>query len=134
MNRRTEFSEVVGLSDRVPEVSNLLGRYEMNDVYDDPPLRKYLGSKANSICILFEEGRVIDVQIYLAPTKLYSSFQNPPLGLERGMTQEQVHKLLGPPFKCDEFDSKYELQAGVILTVAYSSDGMARYLSIGAPV
>lgn len=114
------------------EVKNLIAERALHDSYDDPPFRRYLGSKKLGVDILFQSDRIVDIQIYAQPTNLYSAFEEAlPFGIERGMTQQQVHHLLGVPEAFDEFDSKYLMNdKNCLLTVAYDKRGVVRYLSI----
>jgi hypothetical protein len=117
------------------EVRQAIADYDLVDVYDDPPFRRYVGSKSRGLCLLFENDRVIDIQIYARPTKSYSEFSDPlPFEIQKGSNQQQVHQLLGKPEIFDQFDSKYTMKDGAVrLTIVYNNSGVVRYLSIALP-
>ena len=117
-------------------VQRTLVENELTDTEEDPLHRKYVGSQAKGIDLLFENDCLVDIQIYVEPSKLYAFFtETLPFGLARGMHQEQVHGLLGPPKTFDKFDSKYSLhENSVQLSIAYDERGRIRFLSIGLPL
>src|SRR5215472_8836599 len=126
---------VLGMAASAPEVARVIAENAFHDTYDDPPFRRYVGAEKQGVDLLFEDKRVIDVQIYVQATGSYSAFAQPlPFGIEKGMTQRQIHHLLGPPIKCDHIDSQYLLSDGEVrLVVVYDKKGVVRYLSAGLP-
>jgi hypothetical protein len=115
-----------------PAVVRSIESHELNDVYDDPPLWRYVGSMVKGADLLFEEDRVIDVQIHTKPTKRRNATpEQLPFGLKNGMSQRQVHEVLGTPYEEDRYDSRYLMSnPKVRLILAYDDGGVVRYLSI----
>jgi hypothetical protein len=122
---------VLGKKASDPEVVRAVAEHALDHVYDDPPLRRYVGSQEQGAALLFNKDRVVDVQIYVQPTKLYHALAGPlPFGLQKGMTRQQVHELLGSP-EIDDFDSQYLVRdRNLCLTVVYHKTGVVRYLSV----
>ena len=115
-----------------PTVVRSIESHELNDVFDDPPLWRYVGSMLKGADLLFEEDRVIDVQIHTKPTKTRNATpEELPFGLKSGMSQHQVHEVLGAPYQETRYDSRYMMSnPKVRLIVAYDDGGVVRYLSI----
>ena len=128
---------LLGKSPTDPDVRRAIAAYDLVDVDDDPPSRRYVGSEKKGVDVLFESDRVIDIQFYVRPTKPYSAFSEPlPFGIRAGMTQNQVHHLLGEPNSYDKFDSKYFMRNGekaIQVTVVYNTAMVVEYLSVGLP-
>ncbi|HYJ42456.1 MAG TPA: hypothetical protein VEW08_16820 [Steroidobacteraceae bacterium] len=118
-----------------PEVVRAIEKHQLNDVYDDPPLWRYVGSKVKGTDLLFEEECVVDVQVHAQATKRRDAIPGElPFGLKKGMTQRQVHAELGTPYEADTHDSRYRIANPAIrLLVAYDESGVVRYLSIAPP-
>jgi hypothetical protein len=127
------FTNLLGKDERSPEVIGFLANYSPLVAEDDPPSRKYLGSPNNGIDLLLQDGHVFDIQIYVKATKSHCAFAGElPFGLGGGMTQADVHALLGPPVRSDKFDSKYRLaDAKMRATISYDDASVMKYLSIG---
>src|ERR1700757_2165440 len=100
----SEFIRLLGRDIASPEVQESMRSFGLTDIYDDPPFRRYISAKAKGISILFEDDHLIDIQIYVRPTKQYSEVAEPlPFGIKRGMNQADVHQYLRPPVASDEF-------------------------------
>ena len=108
-----------------------IARLGATERYDDPPFRHYLSASQNGVSLLFEDDRLLDVQVFVEPSKTKAPCPLVlPLGLMRGMSQADVHRTLGEPKTNDEMDSRYELDAyGARLCAVFNSDGLLRYLS-----
>ena len=123
----------VGKMSNASEISAVLNSIAPNRVSEDPPFRRYVGSPPKGIDLLFENGRVISVQIYTQATSTFSAYCDElPFGLERLMNQADVHRLLGAPVESSNLSSRYELtERGVKLVVTYDGSSNIRLLSIG---
>lgn len=126
---------VLGKASGEPEFKRVTSAHGLADVIDDPPSRSYVNAKKKGIGVMLEDDEVIDVQIYVQPTKMFGAYQEPlPFGLRAGMTQEQVHQVLGKADRFDEYDSHYLMSAeNLKLTVVYDRSGVVRYLSVARP-
>jgi hypothetical protein len=113
------------------EIQALVERLAAAERQDDPPFRYYLIARPNGVSLLFEDDRLIDVQVFVEPTKKFSSCPlDLPFGLRRGMNQAEVHGTLGVPETSDETDSRYVLAAhSARLLAAYNDVGLLTYLS-----
>jgi hypothetical protein len=130
-----QFTSLLGKTESSPEVVEFARAYGPLEIQDDPPGRRYLGSPSRGIDLLFEDGLVSDVQIFVRPSRRYRPFEgNLPFGLRKEMKQDDVHALLGQPVKHDEFDSKYELQGGQVRVTICYDDLILKYISIGFPL
>ncbi|OOG60286.1 hypothetical protein [Rhodanobacter sp. C03] len=131
----SELLNALGKSIDSTDVQALIRRYELTDEYSDPPFRHYVGSSAQGIDLLFEDGHLIAVQIFTEATKDFAAFEGPlPFGIRRDMSQLQVHELLGQAIEADEFDSKFAVSStGAKLVVNYGGALSVRYLNILAP-
>jgi hypothetical protein len=118
-----------------PAVVRAIETHELNEVFDDPPLWRYVGSKVKGADLLFEEDLVVDVQIHAQPTKTRNATpEDLPFGLKNGMTRRQVHESLGTPYEEDRHDSRFKMSnPDVRLIVAYDDGEVVRYLSISPP-
>jgi hypothetical protein len=126
------FISAIGKSEDSQQVHNLIIEHELVDVYDDPPFRRYIGSRRRGLDFLFEEGVVIDFQIHVVQTKTRSAFVGElPFGLVAGMNREAVHKHLNAPLMTNEYSSHYAFpELGVKITACYSTNGNLRYISV----
>ena len=122
---------ILGKNVASPEVEQVIKEYALADIQDDPPSRRYLGSMSSGLSLLFHDDRLIDVQFYAKPTKKYQSYAQPlPFGIEKGMRQEGIHRILGEPAKSDETYSRYlRLNDGIKLVIEYDKTGVVRYVS-----
>jgi hypothetical protein len=113
------------------QVRELMHQLGLTERYDDPPFRHYMSSRKNGLSFLFEDDRLIDIQIFVQPTKSFAACPYVlPLGVAHGMTQAQVHQALGEPRSSDEMDSRFILNAhDVRLLISYDSLGVVRRLS-----
>ena len=110
-------------------------KWDLKDLQESPPFRRYYGSKQKGLDLLADHDRIIDIQLFVQSAQGYSEFTDKlPFGILKDMTQQQVHQLLGPPAKSDEFDSKYDMpDLGARLTVSYDDSSKVKYLSIAVP-
>jgi hypothetical protein len=132
----SDLISVLGKYDTDADVRRVIAEHDLLDTFDDPPLwRRYVGSDRKGIDLLFEEGRVIDVQVFVEPDASHSAFSaDLPFGIQRGMTQQQIHELLGEPESSDEIDSRYFMvDYPLRLMVVYDRTGTVRYLSLCLP-
>jgi hypothetical protein len=123
----------VGKMSNASEIVAVLNSIAPNRVSEDPPFRRYIGSPQKGIDLLFENDRVISVQIYTQATRTFSAYSDElPFGLRKLMNQADVHKLLGVPVESSNLSSKYEIpERGVKLVVTYDGSSNVRLLSIG---
>ena len=128
----SDLLSVLGKSASDPEVIRVIVDNDLVDSYDDPPFRRYVGSEKKGADLLFDNNRVLDIQIYVQSTGPYSAYSDSlPLGIKKGMTQSEVHQILGAPESSDQFDSKYLMKSeNAKLTVTYDDKGVVRYMSI----
>lgn len=135
MEDAPEFTSLLGNAESSPRIAEFTRVYGPLEIQDVPPGRKYLGSPSRGIDLLFENGLLIDVQIFVRPSKRYCAFSGKlPFGLRKDMKQDDVHALLGQPISYDEFDSKYELQGGRIRVTICYDDFNLKYVSVGLPL
>ncbi|MBC3813174.1 hypothetical protein [Undibacterium aquatile] len=132
MSFAEDLLDTLGKDARTNEVIGAIDRYALRDVYVDPPFRHYVGSAAKGVDLLFERDNVFDIQIYVQSSKTHSSFQEDlPFQIKSGMTDEQIHILLGEPEAYDEVGSKYTVLEGTAkLTIVYDKSKIVSYLSI----
>jgi hypothetical protein len=128
--------QVLGKDIGSAEVSEAIQRYNLTELQDDPPFRRYYMCRKKGLELLAENDLVVDIQIFLQPTKQFVAFDDPlPFEIQKGMSQSQVHQLLGPPSMSNEFRSRYEMpEIGAILNVRYDDSLTLKYLSIGLPL
>lgn len=119
-----------------PKASDVILRLGAQERFDDPPFRHYLIASQNGVSLLFENDRLLDVQVSVEASKTEAPCPLVlPFGLMRGMHQADVHRTLGQPTSSDDIDSCYDLDAYAARLVAvYNSDGLLRYLSFGRPL
>jgi hypothetical protein len=130
-----ELLKVLGKDVASPEVRDAIQKWNLTDIQNSPPFRRYYGSQQKGLDLLADHDRVIDIQIFVQPAQGYSGFTDTlPFGILKGMNQQQVHQLLGSPAKSDEFDSKYEMpEIGARVTVSYDDSLNVKYVSIAVP-
>ncbi len=123
---------VLGKDSTEKEFGDVARKYALDEIFDDPPFRRYVGSSKQGVDLLLENNKALDIQLYIRRTRTHSAFAGDlPLGLKRGMSQKDVHAFLGVPDSFDEFDSKYALQCvHANLTVVYDKSGVIGYISI----
>ena len=124
----TDLLNVLGEHAGSPAVTSIVQNY----IYDDPPFRRYIGSNALGLDLLFNEDTLIDVQLHIKPTTHTQAFKGTlPLGLEKGMTKSAVHQFLGQPERSSESHSVYLMsEPRVQLVIEYTAAGEMRYVSI----
>ncbi|MFZ6643650.1 hypothetical protein ACO0LL_28260 [Undibacterium sp. TC4M20W] len=127
---------LLGKNHNDPDVLQAIGDNHLLDMYDDPPYCRYIGSKQQGIDLLFEEQILVDVQFFIQKTRLYSAFLGVlPFGIKNGMSQLQVHELLGMPDKFHQSDSRYFMREDKLQVVlAFDSDGIVSYLGVALPM
>jgi len=123
---------ILGKDATASEVIETINQYDLRDVYSDPPFRQYVGSAEKGLDLLFENGIVFNIQIYTQASTTHSPFKaDLPFNLKSGMTNEQIHALLGEPLTYDEIGSKYTVLEGrAKLTILYDKSSIMSYLSI----
>ncbi len=101
---------ILGMDFASPDVQKAIGFYSLNEIEDDPPFRRYVGSRAKGLDLLTESDRIIAIQVFAQAVQGFSEFPyDLPLGIGKQMSQQDVHNLLGQPVEFDESESKYEL-------------------------
>jgi hypothetical protein len=132
----SDLISVLGKHDADAEVSRVVAKHDLVDTVEDQPLwRRYVGSNRKGVDLLLEEGRIVDLQVFVEPDASHSAFSAPlPFGIQRGMTQKQIHRLLGEPDSADEIGSRYFMKDRPLrLMVVYDQSGIVRYLSLCLP-
>jgi len=126
--------ENLGQPLETPAIAGAIRDLGLTDVQDDPPARRYIGSKALGLSFLFHENVLIDVQIFVKPTKTYQAYSGAlPYGLDFKLIQFDVHKFLGSPVKFDSSFSKYIMNDGrVKLIIEYDKSSAIRYISVSS--
>ncbi|MDW3687851.1 hypothetical protein RA280_40225 [Cupriavidus sp. CV2] len=127
-----ELLSIIGQDVTTAVAGDIINRYGLNDVYDDPPFRRYIGSAEKGVDLLVENDRVFDIQFYVQKSTTHLAFSaNLPFGIQVGMTDWQIHALLGAPETEDAVGSKYTVLGGVArLTVTYDRFKVVSYLSV----
>jgi hypothetical protein len=125
------FIEVLGKWETETEVVTLIRDFSLAKVSDSPPSRQYVGAKSQGIDLIVENGRVFCTQIYLKPAQGFSAYAGAlPLGICAGMSQDQVHALLGAPVKQDKTYSSFLLDdKRVKLAIDFDSSSEIKLLS-----
>ena len=123
-----------GKAEASADVARVVQAFDLTEVMDAPPDRKYLISKSNGINLLFEGQLVLAVQVYVEPKRKYQAFPGVlPFGLRRGLARPEVRSLLGEPNRRDAFDTYLSLGDGALkLVVDYGGTDTVQYLSIEA--
>jgi hypothetical protein len=123
--------ESLGSNATSPKLVTIIRDLNLVDVQDDPPFRRYVGSKTAGLSLLFNEEQLHDVQFFVKPTKSYQACTlSLPYGLTRDMSQEETHKLLGVPSRHDSTYSRYLMNGeNVKLVIEYDKSGLIRYVS-----
>ena len=117
-----------------PDVKKAIIDLELGDIYDDPEMgRRYIGADKKGITLLFEDNLFDTIQIHVRPSGSYSAFPDPlPFGIQREVSQDEIHKLLGAPEAFDKLDSRYSIENGRLRLIVWYNDSLrVRYLSIG---
>ncbi|MFZ6778862.1 hypothetical protein ACO0LD_18715 [Undibacterium sp. Ji83W] len=127
---------LLGKHENDPDVLQVIALNHFLDVYDEPPYCRYIGSKEKGTDLLFEEHLLVDVQFFIQKTKLYSAYYSVlPFGIQSGMSQQQVHELLGMPDKFHLTDSRYFMrESNLQVVLAFDSAGIVSYLSVALPM
>ena len=125
--------QAIGRNFNSTEVRDVILSYSLNEVNDDPPFRRYVGSRSKGLDLLVENERIIALQVFVQPLQGFAEFPNElPFGLQQHMNQNQVHQLLGRPLNSDEFDSKYTFPADNLkLVINFDDSSRMTYLNVG---
>lgn len=128
----TEFVNLLGKQRSSAEVVDAVAQFGLHEVMDDPPSRQYIMSRERGLDLLLEDDRVVAVQIFVQATRKFSAFTGAlPLGLKSGMSQAEIHQVLGAPLESDAYDSKYSLSnAKAKLVVTFDELAITKYLSL----
>ena len=123
---------VVGKMDGSIEIESILYSIKPVRTVDDPPFRKYVGSPQKGIDLLFEDNRVVSLQIYTQATRTFFAYSDDlPFGLKKSMKQNDVHDLLGDPAESSDISSKYVFDDwGVKLVATYDGKRNLRLLYV----
>ncbi|ULU24957.1 outer membrane protein assembly factor BamE [Dyella terrae] len=126
--------DLIGLDESSADTRSVIQDYSLDEVEEDPPFRRYIGSRSRGLDLLIENDRVLAAQVFVQAVQGFSAFSGDlPFGLKKDMNQGQVHTLLGPPTEFDKFDSKYLFQSsGKRLVVNFNDRSEITYLNIGA--
>src|SRR5450830_675548 len=126
--------ENLGKTMASPELAGIFSDLNLTDVQEDPPFRRYVGSKTMGLSLLFNELHLLDIQFFVKPTNSYQACTLAlPYSLTRDMSQEDVHKLLGEPTRYDSTYSRYlKDDQCVKLVIEYDKSGSIRYVSASA--
>jgi hypothetical protein len=129
----TDIAVAIGKALGSSDVTDVLNSLAPVRVVEDPPFRTYIGSPKKGVDLLFENDRVVSIQIYTQATRTFSPFRGTlPLGLMMSMKQPDVHALLGVPAQSSNVSSKYLLTASsVALVLTYDEMLSIRLLSMG---
>jgi len=93
------------------EVRDAIKKYALTGAKSTKPSRRFYASRKKGFNLLAEDGRIIDIQVYVESKEKYAAFSDPlPFGLKKDMDQKQVHQLLGEPVMSDEIQSKHEMK------------------------
>ncbi|PPK44430.1 hypothetical protein B0G57_10810 [Trinickia symbiotica] len=132
MSFSEDLISILGKATSAAEVVDVVNRYGLRDVYDDPPFRRYVGSSEKGVDLLFENEKVLDIQIYAQRSQTHMPFPvELPFGIKAGMTDKQIHALLGEPEIRDSIGSKYTALEGLAkLTIVYDKSNVVSYVSI----
>lgn len=128
----TEFVNLLGKQRSSADVVDAAARFGLTEVMEDPPSRQYLISRERGLDLLLEDDHVVAVQIFVQATRKFSAFSGIlPLGLKSGMSQTDIHQVLGAPIESDAHDSKYYLpNTKAKLVVTFDDSATIKYLSI----
>ena len=132
MSFAEDLISILGKDASSTEVASVVNGYALLDAYDDPPFRRYLGSSLKGVDLLFENEKVLDIQLFVQRSETHASFSDElPFGVKIGMTDKDIHSVLGEPEFRDSVGSKYKVFNGdAKLTVVYDKSGVVSYLSI----
>lgn len=132
MSFADDLISVLGKDASSAEVASVVNRYALLDAYDDPPFRRYLGSSQRGVDLLFENEKVLDIQFFVQRSETHAPFSDElPFGVKVGMSDKDIHSVLGEPELRDSVGSKYTVLSGTAkLTVVYDKSGFVSYLSI----
>ena len=132
MSFAEDLISILGKAASSAEVANVVNDYALLDAYDDPPFRRYLGSSQKGVDLLFENEKVLDIQIFIQRSETHAPFSGElPFGVKVGMTDRDVHSVIGEPELRDSIGSKYTVFNGMAkLTVVYDKSNVVSYLSI----
>jgi hypothetical protein len=130
-----ELISLIGKSAADPEMMRAVAEYSLSDIYDTHPGRRYVASHMKGVALVFENDCMTAVQIFVAPTDPFSAYSEMlPFMLRRGMSEAQVHELLGSPEKSNIVQSHFLLcQGELFATVEYDQAGVMKYLSVTTP-
>lgn len=130
---KNDLLNVAGKEIASAEVHEVIQFYSLTEVEDAPPFRRYIGSRSKGLDLLVENERIVAIQIFVQALQGFSEFPyDLPFGIHKGMSQKDVHQLLGQPLESDEFDSKYEIAAlGVRVVINFDKYSKITYLNIG---
>jgi hypothetical protein len=84
----TDIAVAIGKALGSSDVTDVLNSLAPVRVVEDPPFRTYIGSPKKGVDLLFENDRVVSIQIYTQATRTFSPFRGTlPLGLMMSMKQ-----------------------------------------------
>jgi len=122
---------IIGKSASSQEVSKVLAHFALDEVDEDPPFRRYVGSKVRGLELLFEEDALIAIQVFLKPAQGFTGFAGDlPLGLRQDMSVLDVLTALGPPHAQDEWSVTYVI-GDEQLVINIDKQSHMTYLNIG---
>ncbi len=113
MSFAEDLISILGKDASSAEVVSVVNGYALLDSYNDPPFRHYLGSSQKGVDLLFENGRVLDIQFFVQRSETHEPFSGElPFGVKVDMTDRDIHSLLGEPELRDSIGSKYTVLNG----------------------
>lgn len=132
MSFTEDLMSTLGKTASSSEFKEVVNSYALSDVYDDPPFRKYVGSSQRGIDLLLENDIVLDIQFFVQRSETHAPFADAlPFGLQSGMTDKEVHSLLGKPDVRDTIGSRYTIFGGSAkLNVVYDKFDVINYVDI----
>jgi hypothetical protein len=126
------FIEVLGKQRNELKVVNLIREFSLTEVSDAPPSRQYVGAKSRGVDLIFEDGRISCVQVYLKSGQGFSAYSGDlPYGIRADMNQVQINALLGTPARQDATYSSFLIRdQGVKVAIDFDSTTQIKLLSL----
>lgn len=131
----SELFKLLGKDVTSQEAKVILKKHGLTVVRPVPPGEVFYGFPKGGVDLLAKDDQIVDVQIFVQPTKRFSSYTNElPFGIKKDMTQKQVHKLLGKPSITNEVRSEFDKpEIGAKLNVFFDKTSKIEYISVSIP-
>jgi hypothetical protein len=92
MSFADDLISILGMDVKRNEVSSVVNRHALNDSYNDPPFRYYLGASEKGIDLLFDNDRLLDIQIFVQKSSSHKAFADAlPFGIQANMDDKDIH-------------------------------------------